>query len=318
MDFERCDVKVKFNENAKKEVKEIKSPYMKLKENINYNDYLDIYKLQKLCLDIDQTTLKLEIDYKLSRAEGETEALNNINEFMYYNNNELIGYIGICHFGGDTLEVNGMVHPEFRRRGVFKRLFHLVNDEWIKRKAQTMLLLSDNNSISGQGFIKSIGACYEHSEYEMFLRSNPTQDILFNNVVLRKANNKDAREIQYQDSIYFGIEDTEKDIKMPEDEEKCGMIIYIAEVGVKIIGKVHLEVNNSKDIGGIFGLGVTPDYRGKGYGREILIGAIKKLKEKNKKEIMLQVAAKNNKALNLYKSCGFVENSVMDYYQLSK
>jgi len=297
-----------FRSSKKKEVKAMKSPYIKLKDNNDNNDYLDINNLQKYCLDFDKTTLKLEIDYKLSRAEGESGALNSINEFMYYNNNELIGYIGICHFGGDALEVNGMVHPQFRRRGIFKKLFLLVN----------MLLLSDNNSISGQGFIKSMGASYDHTEYEMFLISKHEQDILLDNVVLRKANNKDAREITYQDSIYFEIEDKEEDIKIPEEEEKSGMITYLAEVDAEIIGKVRLEVSNSNNIVGIYGLGVKPDDRGKGYGREILIGAIGKLKERNPKEIMLQVATKNNKALNLYKSCGFVENSIMDYYKISK
>jgi ribosomal protein S18 acetylase RimI-like enzyme len=131
-----------------------------------------------------------------------------------------------------------------------------------------------------------------------------------------QADNTDAKEITYQNSIYFGIEYNEEDIKMPEDEEKCGMVIYMGEVDNKIIGKVHLEV--SSDIGGIFGLGVIPNYRGKGYGREILMGAIEKLKATNFREIMLQVAAKNNNALNLYKSCGFVETSTMDYYQMSK
>lgn len=288
--------------------------HIKLKEFIDHNDYVEISNLQKHCLDNDKTSLKLELDYKLSRGEGREGALDNVNEFMYYNNNELIGYIGIDHFGGTTLEINGMVHPDFRRKGVFKKLFQLVKDERVKRKEKDVLLLSDNKSISGQEFIKSTGASYEHSEYEMFLRLNPKQDISLENVVLRKANNKDAREIAYQNSIYFDSEFKEEDIKMPEDEEKCGMIIYIAEVLNKIIGKVHLEV--SGDIGGIYGLGVTPDYRGKGYGREILMGAIEMLKGRNKMEIMLQVAAKNNKALNLYKSCGFEETSIMDYYQI--
>lgn len=297
-------------------MEEMKSPHIKLKENLNHIDYEHIKKLQMLCLEIDKTSLKLEIDYKLSRAKVEKIPLNNINEFMYYNENELIGYIGICGFGGNTLEVNGMVHPKFRRRGIFKKLFGLVKDEWLKRKVQDMLLLSDNNSISGQEFIKSTGACHEHSEYEMFLRGDPKQAKVNNNVVLRKADNKDAREITYQNSIYFDIEFKEEDIKMPEAEEKCGLISYMAEVDNKIIGKVNLEVSTA--IGGIFGLGVIPDYRGKGYGREILIRAIEELKLRNSKEIMLQVAAKNANALNLYKSCGFMETSTMDYYKMSK
>ncbi len=297
---------------------EMINSYIKLKQNIDHHDYADINKLQKLCFEVDKTSLKLEIDYKLSRAEGEKGALKDINEFLYYSNTELIGYIGIGYFGGVTLEVNGMVHPEFRRKGVFRRLFRLVNDEWVKRKVQNMLLLSDNNSVSGQEFIKSTEARYELTEYEMLLSRNAKQDRLQNKVALRKADNKDAREIAYQDSIYSEVEFKEEDIIMPEDDEKCGMVTYLAEVDMKIIGKVRLEVSNSNDVGGIFGLGVLPDYRGKGYGREILIGAIDKLKKTNSKDIMLQVAANNSNALNLYKSCGFVETSVMDYFKISK
>jgi ribosomal protein S18 acetylase RimI-like enzyme len=295
---------------------ENKNPLIILKEYLDHKDYEDIDKLQKLCLEIDKTSLKLEIDYKLTRAKFESVVLNNINEFMYYNDKELIGYIGIGNFGGTTLEVNGMVHPDFRRRGIFKRLFQLVKEEFVKGKVKDMLLLSDNNSVSGQEFIKSTGACHEHTEYEMYLRSNPEQTKILNKVVLRKANNKDAKEIAYQDSIYFDCEINEVTMKMPEEEEKHGKHIYVAEVDNEIIGKVNLEVG--KDIGGIFGLGVKPEYRSKGYGRGILLGAVEKLKEYNSKEIMLQVAAKNNTALNLYKSCGFVETSTMDYYQIKK
>ena len=63
---------------------------------------------------------------------------------------------------------------------------------------------------------------------------------------------------------------------------------------------------------------ILPDYRGKGYGRELLILAINKLKEFKVKAINLQVETENKNALNLYKSCGFKENYIMDYYRLIK
>ena len=294
----------------------INNPSIKLKEKLDKKDFEDINNLQKLCLEIDKTTLKLELDYKLSRAEDKTEDLTTINEFMYYEENKLIGYIGICDFGGEAIEVNGMVHPEYRRRGIFRRLFSLVRDEWSKRKSRKMLLLSDNNSFSGQEFIKQTGTGYDHTEYEMYLKSNVSQDLMLNNVVLRKATNKDGKEIAWQNSIYFDTEFKEEDICMPEEEEKCGSLIYIAEVENKIIGKVHLEIGD--DVSGIYGLGVLPEYRRKGYGREILTRAIEKLKEKNSKGIMLQVAAINKGALDLYRSCGFEETSTMDYYKICK
>ena len=62
-------------------------------------------------------------------------------------------------------------------------------------------------------------------------------------------------------------------------------------------------------------MGVLPENRKKGFGRAILMKAINMLKEANVEEIMLQVATGNATALALYKSCGFQEVSVMDYYE---
>jgi len=297
-------------------IKQLKKPELKFKNVLDKNDYEDINNLQKLCIAADKIALKLELDYKLHRSETKIQDTSNINEFMYYDENKLIGYIGICHYGGEAIEVNGMVHPDYRSRGIFKLLFSFVKDEWYKREASKMLLLSDNNSTSGLAFIKSTGASYAQSEYEMFLRNIALQNSKSKEVVLRKATNNDGKEIAWQNSIYSNIEFKEENIPMPEEEEKFGTVNCLAEIDNKIIGKVQLEIND--EAGGIYGLGVLPEYRSKGYGRQILSLAIEKLKETNCKDIMLQVAVKNKNALNLYKSCGFEETSTMDYYEISK
>ncbi|MDF2545959.1 MAG: acetyltransferase, N-acetylglutamate synthase [Anaerosolibacter sp.] len=289
---------------------------IKLTEKLNKHDYDDINLLQNICFEVDQTALKLELAYKLGRSEGSDPSLNNINEFMYYEKDNLVGYIGIGDFGGAALEVNGMVHPDYRRRGIFKRLFSLVSDEWNKRDTKNMLLLSDPNSIAGREFIQYTGAHYKNSEYEMFLKRNGKTDSIMHNVTLRKASNKDAEEIARQNAVYFDIEYKEEDITLPEEDERCGLTAYLAEIDGEMIGKVNVQLLDG--VGGIYGLGVLPAYRGKGYGRAILTWAVEKLKESNAKEIMLQVAVKNNNALNLYKSCGFEVTSTMDYYEISR
>lgn len=294
---------------------QIENPTIKLKEQLDQNDFNDINILKDLCIQMDKLSLKLEIDYKLNKTKRKSESINNINEFMFYDENNIIGYIGINQFGRGTLEINGMVHPEYRRKGVFKKLFSLVKDEWYRRNSQSMLLLSDANSIAGIEFIKGVCGNYDHSEYEMFLKMDVKQELKLNTINLRKAANTDAKEIAWQNSIYFGIPYNGEDFSMPEDDD-CDSAIYIAEVNSIIIGKVHYEVNDG--IGGIYGLGVLPEYRSKGYGREILIMAIEKLKDKKSNEIMLQVDAINKNALNLYKYCGFEETSTMDYYKLDK
>lgn len=291
---------------------------MILKEYLNPDDYSLIHKLQEICIGEDGTSLKLELDYKLRLASDEGGAIQEINEFMYFSGEELVGYIGIGSFGsaGSPIEVNGMVHPHYRRQGIFKRLSELVMAEWRRRNSASMLLLSDRQSISGQKFIEGTGAKYKHSEYEMYLgdqNGGPAQPLL-QGISFRKATNADALEIARQNSIYFNQELSVEDMPMPEEEERRGLTIYLAEQNAEMIGKVHLQ--QTANVGAIYGLGVLPEHRGKGFGRAILTMAIERLKEANAGEIMLQVEAKNANALNLYKSCGFIETSTMDYFEI--
>jgi len=306
---------------------EMKSSSILLKEHLEMTEYTHVNELQKQCIKFDNTSLKLELDYKLSsiKASGAV-CMNEVNEFLYYIGDQLVGYIGIGSFGGSTLEVNGMVHPDYRRQGVFSKLFQLVKDEWVRRGDVKMQLLSDSNSTSGLGFIKSVGASYEFAEYEMYLKNEATFDTLESGVVFRKATNDDAKEIAAQNVIYFGdvheestndsINDDDHAMIMPEEEEQRGMLIYIVEVDNEIIGKVHLESSNNS--GAIYGLGVLPKHRRKGYGRQILIQSIKKLQENHCEEIKLQVVTENKKALDLYIECGFSEVSTMNYYQMNR
>ncbi|SDO70207.1 GNAT family N-acetyltransferase [Halobacillus aidingensis] len=297
-------------------MKKIINPFIKLKSIVDQDDYEDILALKNLCLEKENVTLKLELDYKLSKAANERKGIDRINEFMFYDEGTLIGYIGICQFGAQTLEVNGMVHPEYRRMGIFTRLFSLVRDEWLHRDSQQMLLLCDRHSSSGIEFIKRMGAVYEHSEYEMFFTNEGSASAAIESIKLRKAQNEDAKEIARQNAIFFQVSAPEDGLKLPEEESMHGVDTFMVERNQSVIGKVHLEVHNG--VGGIYGLGVLPEYRRKGYGRDILMKAVEILKEKQVQQIMLQVAVKNNHALNLYRSCGFEETSTMDYYKLTK
>lgn len=320
----------------------VHAPWIKLKESLNHEDYDLINVLQEQCVRKEQVTLKLELDYKLgaSLESAERAGIQDVNEFMYFDGRRLVGYIGICGFGRPEapLEATGMVHPEYRRQGIFSILHQFVLAECQRRNSGGILVLCEKGSVSGQKFLEKLGAVYQYSEFEMYLQENspgPSEERL-RGVTLRKAANADAREIARQDAIYFcgraqlpepGSEESasaafvEKDVPgeavlLPEDEEKRGMTIYLAEKDDRVVGKVHLQISAAA-LGGIYGLGVLPEHRGNGFGRAILLGAVEKLKDAKAKAIMLQVAAENAKALNLYTSCGFRETSVMDYFRLN-
>lgn len=309
------------------------SPWLKLRETLTPENRDQIEDLRMRCDRAGPVALKLELDYKLADALNRPEdgVIRGVNEFLYFDGQRLAGYLGICGFGGPgmPLEATGMVAPEKRRKGIFTTLYRLALAEGRRRSSAGMLVLCDRKSDSGRKFIGKTGAAYHHSEHEMVLGRDwelPHRWKLCG-VTLRKATNADAREVAEQDFIYFSDEAPESEagpgadrpdvpsgeIHLPEEEEKKGLVIWLAERDGRPVGKVNLELGSG--FGGIYGLGVKPEFRGKGFGRSILLQAVEKLKEANAGKILLQVAADNEKALNLYTSCGFCETSTMDYFK---
>jgi len=286
-----------------------------LKKYISEKDYKEINELKERCILEDKINLKLELDYKLNIAKKPEIGLNKINEFLYYVNDVLVSYIGISSFGNNMGELNGLTHPAWRRKGIFKKLFELAMDECGKRKFTKILLLTDNNSNSGIEFIKSINGSYDFSEFRMKQINNGFLDSI-NSIKLRKAKNQDSKEIQRQNTIFFNDEeliDIEYKEYSPEDEEILNEITYMIELKGEIIGKIKVDYSETSAF--ICGFGIVPEFRGKGYGKESLLETISLITKKGIHEIELDVEGKNSTALNLYKSCGFEERSTMNYYK---
>ena len=80
------------------------------------------------------------------------------------------------------------------------------------------------------------------------------------------------------------------------------------------IGSLRL-VYLSEEIG-IYGFVVRPEYRGKGYGRQLLQEVIRDVRSESPKEIMLEVDVTNTNALGLYHSLGFEIKTTYDYYKV--
>jgi ribosomal protein S18 acetylase RimI-like enzyme len=281
-----------------------------LKEYINEKDYNEISVLYEICSENDKVNLKLELDYKLNMLKNFEIGLNNINEFLYYINDELVSYLGISSFGGGAAEINGMTHPKWRRKGIFKKLLEIAAEQCEKRKFDKILLLSDGKSDSGGDFIKTVGGKYDFSEYRMRRVSSISPERL-DSIRLRKAVKSDGKEIGKQNSIYFN--DSEENESNEEAVDSFNESAYMVEFEGNVIGKINIEC--SEEYAFIYGFGIIPDYRGKGHGKAALKEALHLINEKDIHTVELDVECRNSRALNLYKDCGFEEQSIMNYYR---
>lgn len=311
------------------------NPSILLLEYITEKEYVEINQLKDICYEYDHTNLKLELDYKLHMGEilrkeakdrnlkpinpaGKTTStvINKFNEFLYYIEGTLVAYLGISSFGKNIGEINGMTHPDLRRKGLFQKLLELALMECQSRHFTKILLLSDGKANSGIEFIQAAGGRYDFSEYRMeLLRITPS--LIMHPISLRIAEKSDRKELARQDAIYFNkLEDYEDDSLETASEpvfDSPNDITYLVELDGEVIGKIKVEFSASSAF--IYGFGILPGYRGKGYGKATLQKTLQQIHEKGITQVELDVECKNNNALQLYKTCGFDEMSVMNYYQ---
>ena len=75
-----------------------------------------------------------------------------------------------------------------------------------------------------------------------------------------------------------------------------------------------LGVVSSGDRVWIVALGVLPEYRRSGYGRQMLTRIVQMLLEESHREVLIEVVTDNRNALTLYRTCGFKEQAEYGYY----
>jgi ribosomal protein S18 acetylase RimI-like enzyme len=267
----------------------------------------DIEKLQHVCEAADHIQLKLNWDMLRNREKDER------NDFLHYENGELVGFLGLYGFG-TKVELCGMVHPEFRRKGIFTKLFHEVMNEIDTRQTKEVLLNAPADSQSAKGFLHTVPCAYSFSEYQMKWQETELDGM--EGVVIRPATQEDDEAQIQLDVLCFGFDvedasDFQRRIKHEPYDKR-----YMIEKDGKTVGKIRVTTLNEE--AWIYGFAVFPEYQGQGIGRKALKKTIMKAREEEGYPVFLEVEAKNAHALGLYESCGFKAFHTQDYYQYKK
>ncbi len=89
--------------------------------------------------------------------------------------------------------------------------------------------------------------------------------------------------------------------------------VAVEEKGI-IVGYANFRIVS--DEGEIERVAVHPDSRRRGYGRKLMEAMVEYSRKKGVRDMTLDVRVNNEKAINLYESCGFVEEGRRkDYYR---
>ena len=261
-----------------------------------------IASLETETVSADGGRLKLEWSTLQSRSGDKVE------DVLWWDEGRLVGFVGLYAFGGPSVEVAGMVHPEYRRQGIGSRLLDEAIELCRRRSEGRLLLVAPRTSVGARVLAESRGGALEHSEHALDLDGAATQGPSDPSLRLRPASIDDLSELVRILADAFGQSPRPIDLDTP------GVSMLVAERDGSIVATLGL--NQSPAEWGIYGFAVAPHLQGAGIGRDLLRRVCRQANDAGVRRLHLEVEVNNDRALGLYTSLGFTRTSTEDYFEI--
>lgn len=278
-------------------------------KGLNTTQLAAIERLEEICNEADGLAMKLNPNTLRHRSEEE------VNDFLYYDGESLIGYLALYSFSRAEVEINGMVHPAYRRRGIFSQLVAATREEVRRRGIPDLLFICERASASATPTMQALGARYDFSEYKMVLTNQAASPISWpDSLALRDGIPADLDELAQMDVTAFQADFEGSKQWLEKVFEDDARRVWVVTLNGTTIGKI--QTTQTGDEIYINAFVILPEYRGRGYGKATLNCLVTQLVNEKHPLISLEVETENANALSLYKQAGFTLTTAYDYYRL--
>ncbi|MDV4150068.1 GNAT family N-acetyltransferase [Clostridium sp. AL.422] len=262
--------------------------------------------LEKKCTQYDKIKLNIGIEH-LAKENGD-------HAILCYFDNEMVGILTWYTDDGIVANINGMVHPEYRRKGIFSNLLKFAKEDIKKQGIKTLIYRFLKDSESGFRFVSSLNVEFERSEYSMTLSNLQNEKRLrYLDLYLSSMEPEDFEFAIKCSSQAFGhSEEWSREFFSRTDEPSNKT--YIVKIESENVGLIRINYL-SPNTAVIYSFCIIPSHQGKGIGQDVLRKTVSLLLEEQCTNIRLSVVTNNDRALNLYKKVGFEVTSEFKYYK---
>lgn len=282
---------------------------MILKELKVYSENVEneMHHLEQICQDQDNLKGSIFVDTTMNFSQE----MNSI--FLMYDGNQLISLLTVFVPTQQEAEITALTLPSQRGKGYFKELLSKAVEELIKYEIPEVLFVLESQSNTGKHVVARLAAQYDFTEYSMSLDVRKYVPLASNRLKYLKPSEEDLKRLI----------DTSMRIFDDSYEDTQGMITNIFQ---SITRDQYLGILNDEIIGmgsssrdgdevSIFGFGITPEFRSKGYGYDLLHLIVENLRQSGIREIVIEVDSNNTHAFNLYQKFGFQIDTAFEYYR---
>lgn len=235
--------------------------------------------------------------------------------FLCYEEDLLAGFAILYSMPDQTAEICSYIHPQYRRRTMYKKLMTAVVRE-LKQAGikESYYVFEPRESKDFDDMAKRGYFTYSHSEYLMEWKYSyqllPTNALVLK--LLAEAEEEAAAELL---SGAFSMSEVEAAERLVQVCKKDG-VYYAAWQKTEMVGLFALAEEERSFY--VFDFAVDGDHQGRGIGKALLKEIIRLVQEKcagvETKKVRIQVGSRNETAFRLYQKNGFQVISQRDYY----
>lgn len=200
--------------------------------------------------------------------------------YMMYDDGKLISMLSVFLVDENECEIYGYTLPEYRGQGYFKRLYKEAIKNIKAKKLNDIAYVCEPESKNGKAALKKLGLHVMRSEY------------------LMSYDMKHKEEPQGRLKLLSTSDDNTE--------------VYKACLGDQIVGTCNVEFTRTHAV--IYEFQIFEEFRGNGYGSEMLILILGELQGHNVSKILLHVNGANKVAHAMYSHHGFVSEEQIDYW----
>ena len=231
---------------------------------------------------------------------------------LYYEQQELVGFLGAYFFYEDAVEISLLVNPLYRKRGIGKQLIDTILP-LIQSQNYGKLIFSNPAQLNNSWLIPN-GFSYLHSEYYMERDDlNPLLDYK-QILTFRNAISDDIPLLCALDEACFPAKQSDSTERFQHLIDGREYQVILAYQNNKLIGKAHIRWQPEGAT--LSDIAIVPSQQGKGLGSTLIIYCINLALSEGKPHLNLDVETHNERALKLYTRLGFVTKNACDYWTI--
>jgi mycothiol synthase len=239
---------------------------------------------------------------------------------------DVVGYLDInaeARIGRVVLEV--LVLPEYRQRGIARGLYEQSAPRVKSTEARVVHVNVRADNATGRLVLEKAGFSLVRRFFELTADlakvAEPGTSTGFSIRSLQKGEEAGLATLQnrcFTDSWGYNPNTAEEIEYAANASKNARDLIFLAIDGDRPVGYHWMNIEHDEQgesRGRTSMLGVDPDYRGKGIGREIMLAGLACLKGRGLRIARLTVDSENLAANNLYRSIGFKKSDTSLWYE---